>query len=74
MSGMGFEIGCHSICISLTGGLVSLVCLCTQLFSFQKYLQYKPIDRAIILISARGIPMVKNIFISMRTRNYEGMS
>ena len=36
MSGIGFEIGCNSICVSLTSRVVSLVCLHIQLFLFQK--------------------------------------
>ena len=35
--------------------------LCTQLFPFRKHLQYKPIDRNIMLITATGVPIVKNI-------------
>ena len=38
------------------------MCLSTQPFLFEKHLQYEAIDRAIILIAAIGVPMVKNIF------------
>ena len=62
MSGIGFEIGCISICVSLTGKVVSLAYLCTQFLLFGRHSQYKPIDRAIILIAANGVYMVKNIF------------
>ena len=47
--------------VSLIGREVGLVYLHTQLFPFQKHLQYKPIDRAIMLIGAIGVPMVENI-------------
>ena len=40
-------MGCNSICVSLLGRVVSLVCLHTQLILFQNHLQYKPIARAV---------------------------
>ena len=39
--------------------------LCTQPFPFQKHLQYKPIDRDTMLITANGVPMVENILTYM---------
>ena len=44
MSDIEFEIGYVSICVLVACIVVSLVCLHTQLFLFQKHLQYKPID------------------------------
>ena len=61
ISGILFKIGCNSVCVSLAGRVVSLVCLYIQLFLFWKHLQYKAIDRALILIAATGVPMVKNV-------------
>ena len=55
-------MGCNSICVSLVGRVVSLVCLCTQLSLIQKHLQYKPIAKAIIPIADVEVPMVENIF------------
>ena len=72
MSCNGFEIGSNSICVSLTGRLVSLVCLWTQLFLFQKHLQYKPIDRAIILIAATGGSMVNKVFTFIEDQKLSG--
>ena len=62
MSGIEFEMGCNSICISLAGIVVCLVCLCTQLLLFQKHLDYKPIDRGITPNAETEVSMVKNIF------------
>ena len=62
MSSIWYEIGYNLICASLTGIVVSLVCLCTQLFLFQKCLQYKLTDKAITLAAATEAPMVKNVF------------
>ena len=53
---------------------VGLVCLHTQLFLFQKHLQYKPIERVVILTAATGVPMGKNVFSFIEDQNYEGMS
>ena len=55
-------MGGNSICVSLVGRVVSLVCLCTELILFQKHLQYKPIAKAIIPIADTEVPMVENIF------------
>ena len=44
-----------------SGREVSLVYLHTQPLPFQKHLQYKPIDKIIMLIIATGVPIVKNI-------------
>ena len=62
MSGIGFEISCYSICVSLTG----IVCLYTQLFLFWKYLQYKPVDRAITLSAVIEVPMAKMFLLSIK--------
>ena len=42
--------------------MVSIVCLCTQLFLFQRHLQYKPIDTAITPNAETEVPMVERIF------------
>ena len=55
------EIGSNSMWRLLAGREVGLVHLCTQLFPFQKYLQYKPIDSNRMMITAIGVSMVKNI-------------
>ena len=47
--------------IALTHREFGLVYLCTQLYPFQKHLQWKPIDRVIMLIAAIGVPMVEYI-------------
>ena len=52
--------------------MVSLVCLCTQLFLFLKHLQYKPIYRAITLIAATGLPIVKNVFSFIKDQELGG--
>ena len=54
-------MGCYSICVSLVGQVVCLVCLHTQLIIFQKDLQYKPIAKAIIPNADAEVPNVENI-------------
>ena len=63
MSGYGSKISSNSMWAWLTGREVGLVYLHTQVFLFCKNLQYKPIDRAIMLIAAIEVPVVKNILI-----------
>ena len=55
-------MGCISIHATLVGRVVSLVCLHTQLILFRKYLQYKPITKAILPSADAEGPMVENIF------------
>ena len=42
--------------------------------SILKHLQYKATDEIIKLITATGVPTVKNILTFKGTRNYKGMS
>ena len=56
-------MGCNSICAPSTGRVVGLVCSHTQLFLFQKHLQYRLIDRAMITIAVTGVLMVENVFL-----------
>ena len=44
----------------------------TQLFPFQKHLQYKPIDRNNMMITAIGVPMVENILTFMGDQKLGG--
>ena len=55
-------IGCNSVCVLLVGRVRDLLCLCTQLFLFQKHLQYKPIAKAIIPNADAEVPMVETVF------------
>ena len=73
MSGNRFEIGFNLTCVLPTDRAVGLVYLCTQLFLFQKHLQDKPTDRAIILIAAIVVTLVKTFSFSPRTRNHGGI-
>ena len=60
--------------VLLTGKEVGLVYLYTQLFPYQKHLQYKWINRDIMLITATRVPMVEHILSLIGDQNYEGMS
>ena len=71
MSGIKFEMGSNSICLSLAGIVVDLVCLCTQLLLFQNHLQYKPFNRTIMPNTEIEVPMVESIFTLLKARNYE---
>ena len=62
MLGVEFKMCCNSICVSLVGMAVSLVCSHTQLFLFQKHLQYKPIAQDITPIAEAEVPMIENVF------------
>ena len=62
MSGIAFDMGSNAIYVSLAGILVSLVCLCTELYLLQKHLQYKPIDRDITPNAETEVPLVESIF------------
>ena len=60
VSGIGGEIAFNSILVLLAGMECDLVYVCTQLFSFWRHLQYKPIDKNNIIITVIGLPMVEN--------------
>ena len=62
IQGSEFVISCNSICVSLVGRVVSLVCLCTQLSSFQKWLQYKSFSKVILPLADAEVPMVEKVF------------
>ena len=49
-----------------------LVYLHTQLFPFQKHLQYKPMDRNNMMITTFGVPTVKNILTFMGDQKLGG--
>ena len=55
-----------------SGKEVSPVYLYTQLFSFQKHLQYKPMDRNNMMITAIGVPIVENIWTFRRDQKLGG--
>ena len=53
---------CNSICVSLVGRVVSLVCLCTQVIYFENICITNPIAKVMIPIANAEVPMVENIF------------
>ena len=55
-------MGYSSICGSLLGRVVGVVCLHTQPILFQKHLQYKLIANAIIPSAVVKLPLDENAF------------